>query len=242
MAKKIKISPYMLLGFILTSIGFGLAVVAYFIFFNSQFTAIGIATFVLGATTLLLPDDPTPPGNLHAMLRGSLYNVEAIFEQFQAKEKAIYLPRMGGRTRAYVPLGEPVDANLISKLLAAPTSLIIDIDRKLGLMISIPVGDDLLDSLNEDVATEEALRYILIEGVGLVQSLKEIKQGGEIIVEMKGCTLGVEPPLYRAVLGTIQTSIAGSVLANKYNAPISLKEENTTKRVITAIFRVIKDE
>ena len=146
-----------------------------------------------------------------------------------------------GRTCAYIPLGEPVDANLISKLLDAPLRLVMDVDRKLGLMISIPIGDDLL-VLNEDVVIEEALRYILVEGLGLIQSVKEIKQSEDIIIQMKGITLNVDFPRCRAVLGTLQTSIVGSVLAYKYNAPISLKEENTTRKAITAIFRVIKDE
>lgn len=191
---------------------------------------------------MLLPDSPTQSKNLHAMLKGSLYNVEAILEQFEAKEKAIYLPRREQRVCCYIPLGEPVNAYLISKLLDVPQRLVVDVDRKLGLMISIPVGDDLLASLNEDITPEEALRYILIDNLELTKSLKEIKKDGEIIIQMKGLTLNLNLPRYGAVLGTLQTSIAGSVLAIKYNAPIGLKEENTTRNAITAIFKVIKDE
>jgi hypothetical protein len=241
MKNKSRVSPYTLLGFILISIGIGLSIVAFFKFNSSLFTAIGIAVFVLGATTMLLPDDPIPPGNLYAMLRGSLYNLEAILEQFEAKERAIYLPRRGGRSRAYIPLGE-VDNSLISKLLTAPPRLVMDVDRKLGLMIFLPIGEDLLNSIDEDISTEEALRHTLIEGLGLIKSLKETRDGGDIIIQMKGSTLDVDLPRYGSILGSIQTSIAGSVLANSYKAPISLKEENNTGKTITAIFRVIKDE
>jgi hypothetical protein len=191
----------------------------------------------------LLPNDPTPPENLHAMIRASLYNVEAILEQFEAEEKAIYLPRRGGeRSRACIPLKEPADISLLSKLIAAPASLIVDIDRKLWLMISIPVGYDLLDSINEDYTPEKALRYTLIEGLGLIQSLKEVKQGNDIVIEMKGSTLSLDLPHYNKILGTLQTSITGCILADEYNTPISLVEENTTPKATTAIFRVIKDE
>ena len=68
-ARKINISPYVLLGLILIFIGFWLSIIAFYDFNSSLFTAIGIAIFVLGATTMLLPNDPTPPKNLHAMLK-----------------------------------------------------------------------------------------------------------------------------------------------------------------------------
>ncbi len=217
--RKIKISPYILLGFILTSIGAGLSVIAFFRFNSSLFTAIGIAIFVLGATTMLLPNDPTPHKNLLAMLKESLYNVEAILEQFEAKEKAIYLPSKEGRTYAYIPLGEPTDFNLFKKLVDAPPRLVIDIDRKLGLMIRMPIGGDLIESLNNDVSIEEALRNTLVEGLGLIQSVKEIKQGEDVLIQMKVSTLNFDFPRYIAVLGTLQTSIVGSVLANNLPRP-----------------------
>jgi hypothetical protein len=240
--RKNNISPYTLVGLILTLIGFVLTGESYFNSYNSQFIAIGIATLVLGFTTMLLPNDPTPPKNLHTMLNESLYNVEAILEQFEVKEKAIYLPRRERKTYAYIPLGEPVDANLISKLKDAPPRLITDIDRKLGLMILIPIGGDLLESIKDDADIEKTLRYILIKSLGLVQSVKEIKQSEDIIIQMKGSTLNIDFPHYISVLGTLQTSIVGSVLANIYHAPISLMEENTTEKTIIAIFRVIKNE
>ncbi len=240
--RRFKISPYLFLGFILTFFGVGLSVVAYFNFDSSLFTAIGIAIVVLGTTTIILPNDPTPPKNLYAMLNSSLYNIETILEQFEAKEKAIYLPRKEGRTYAYIPLGKSVDANLISKLFEVSPRLVIDIDRILGLMIFIPIGDDLLESINKDSNVETTIKYILVKSLGLVQSVKAIRDSGDIIIQMKGNTLNVDLPHYNDILGTLQTSIAGSILANIFHAPISLKEEKITGKTIIAVFRVIKDE
>jgi hypothetical protein len=177
------------------------------------------------------------------MIRASLYNVEAILEQFEAEEKAIYLPRRGGeRSRACISLKEPTDVHLLKRLITASTSLIVDLDSKLWLMITIPIGYDLLDSMDENYTTERALRYSLIESLGLIQSLKEAKQGNDIVIEMRGSTLTLDLPHYNKILGTLQTSITGCILADEYNAPISLIEENITPKATTAIFRVIKDE
>jgi hypothetical protein len=120
----------------------------------------------------------------------------------------------------------------------APIRVVTEVGGEPGLMVFLPVSDDMLSSIGEDSKAEEALSNILVEQLGFLESVKEAESGDKVVVRMSGSRMETDLPRFKKVLGSLPTSIAGCVLAFVFDKPLALIEEEVSGRVITATFEV----
>ena len=228
-----------------TAVGLGLVVFgalfteyAYLIQNNVLLTALGISSLLLGATTMLIPGSSIPANNIR-WINGSCFSIEAQLEQFQAKERCVYLPPRDGRVFAYVPLNHINDLSKLSYAVEAPIRLVTWSRGEPGIMVFLPVSIDMFSSIGEDSNAEEAISIVLVEQLEALESVKAIESGNKVIVRMSGSRIETELPIFKNVLGSLTTSIAGCVLAYIYNKPLAFIEEKLSGKVIIATFEVL---
>jgi hypothetical protein len=228
-----------------TAAGIGLVVFgalfadfAFLILLNVPLTALGISCVVLGATTVLIPENPILASNIRSMIKGSCLNIEALLEEFDAEERCVYLPPRDGRVFAYVPLNTGHGLSNVWQAMEAPIRVVTEVGGEQGLMIFLPVSNDMLSSIGEDSKAEEALSNILVEKLEFLESVKEAESGDKVVVRMSGSRMETDLPRFKKVLGSLPTSIAGCVLAFVFDKPLVLIEEEVSGRVITATFEV----
>jgi len=228
-----------------TAVGFGFVVFgalfaeyAFLMLLSVPLTALGISCVVLGITTALIPESPIPASNIRSMIKGSCLNIEALLEEFDAEERCVYLPPRDGRVFAYVPLNTGHGLSNVWQAMEAPIRVVTEVGGEQGLMIFLPVSNDMLSSIGEDSKAEEALSNILVEKLEFLESVKEAESGDKVVVRMSGSRMETDLPRFKKVLGSLPTSIAGCVLAFVFDKPLALIEEEVSGRVITATFEV----
>jgi len=230
-------------------VGFGLAMVffgvpftafSYWILSSVPLTALGLACVILGATIMLTPSSPVPKGAIRAMVEGSCVNVEALLEECNVTEKAFYLPPREGRVYVFVPLRSNPHLPGAGEVMRAPIRVITDAGGCPGLLI-FPPGSELmrLSGISSGSGLEDALRYVLVDFVEAVESVKAVGEGGRVVVDLVKPRLRTDFPRFRRVLGSLVTSIAGCVLASCLEVPVVFDEEQADGERVRAIFMVI---
>jgi hypothetical protein len=228
-----------------TAVGVGLVVFgalfaeyAFLMLLSVPLTALGISCVVLGVAAVLIPESPIPASNIRSMIKGSCINIEALLEEFDAEERCIYIPPRDGRVFAYVPLSTSHDLSNMWQAMEAPTRVVTEVGGEPGLMVFLPVSEDMFSSVGEDSKAEEALSDILVEKLEFLESVKEAESGDKVVVRMSGSRVETDLPRFKKVLGSLPTSITGCVLAFVLDKPLVLIEEEVSGRVITATFEV----
>jgi hypothetical protein len=151
------------------------AFVSYYLLFSVPFAALGVACVILGGATLTLPESPVPSGAVRGVIHASVMNVEALLEEFDVHEKAIYLPPKDGEAVAYVPLSANPRSPTLESLTEAPRRLVTQADGVPVLMV-VPPGSELVraSELSEASGLEDAIQYILTEVSELCSSVKAV--------------------------------------------------------------------
>jgi hypothetical protein len=213
------------------------AVYAFLVLLSVPLTALGIACVVLGATIALIPESPVPGNMIRAMVEGSCAGVEALLEEFNAKEKAVYLPPRNGRVVALIFYKK--DPRLAWKASEVPVRVVTEVAGEPALMV-FPPGSEIvrLGMLGEESGVEEALSYVLTDFLEAVESVKSVEVGRSIVVKMTNPKIRTDFPRFNMCLGSLPTSIAGCVLAQVLGKPVALIEEQAIERTITATFEV----
>jgi hypothetical protein len=211
---------------------------AFLMLLSVPLTALGISCVVLGVTTVLIPGSPIPASNIRSMIKGSCINIEALLEEFDAEGRGVYLPPRDGKVFVYVPLETSHSLSNVWQAMEAPTRVVTEVGGEPGLMVFLPLSDDMLSSIGGDMKAEEALSDILVKKLEFLESVKEAESGDKVVVRMSGSRVGTDLPRFKKVLGSLPTSIAGCVLAFVFNKPLALIEEEASGRVITATFEV----
>lgn len=229
-------------GLVLLCFGIPLSAFSFFVFSNTGLTAFGLALIIIGGSMLLTPWSPVPAPPIKGMLEGSCLNIEALLEEFNAEEKAIYLPPSEGRIYSYVPLNSNSGDLDLKEIMSAARRVITDSGGNPGLFI-FPPGAELVkkSGIGSEMGLEAALSFVMVDFVEIVDSVETIEEGDEIEVRFKNPQLDTEFPLYRKVLGSIPTSVAGSVMALSIGSPIRFKEEKVKEKEITARFKVVSE-
>ena len=111
---------------------------------------------------------------------------EALLEEFDAKEKAVYLPPRNDRVFAFVPLGNDPGVLDFGYLEKVPLRVLVNVGGSPGLFI-FPPGSEIvrLSLLPEDTGLEDALQYVLVdylEGAGSVKAIKESGTDSPVLV------------------------------------------------------------
>ena len=197
---------------------------------------------VLGASLIIVPGNPVPAVNVRAMVEGSCVNVEALLEEFDAKEKAVYLPPRDDRVFAYVPLGAGAGETDFGYLEKVPLRVLVDVGGSPGLFI-FPPGSEVvrLSLLPEDSGLEDALQFVLVDFLEGVGSVKAIMESDQVVIEVNDPTLRTDFPRFQRVLGSLTTSISGCVLSSVLGKPSLFVEEEISGGRIRSVFRVIDD-
>jgi len=232
-----RIDRYSALGLGLIIFGVPLAVFSYLVLLSVSFTALGLACVILGATVLFTPTSPVPIATIRAMVEGSCVNIEALLEEFDARERAVYLPPKDGRVFTYVPLVSNPGVSAAWAAMEAPVRVVTRVKGEPSLMVFSPGSEVVrLSLLTSEAGVEEALSHVLVDFLEAVESVKAIKDMGRVVVDMEISRVETEFPRYRMVLGSLPTSIAGCVLSTVLDVPMELVDEQYEKRRIRAVF------
>ncbi|MDG6900216.1 MAG: hypothetical protein JRN59_08140 [Nitrososphaerota archaeon] len=216
------------------------ALISYYFLFSAPFAALGVACVILGSAAITLPESPVPSGAVRGVIHASVMNVEALLEEFDAREKGVYLPPKDGESVAYVPLASNPHLPSVASLVAAPRRLVSEADGVPVLMV-VPPGSELVraSELSEASGLEDAIQYVLTEVTELCSSAKAVVAGDKLVVEMKGIKVKTEAAKYLVTMGSIPASIAASVAAAVLQKGVALVSEDAKGKDSTATFGVL---
>lgn len=171
----------------LNALGLGLVVVGailapfcYLVIYSIPLTVLGIALAIIGIVMLLTPQHLIPHQVVKALIIGSINNIEAILEEFNASHKAIYLSPKEGRIYAYVPLLVNPTLPTSIEIEKARRRVITYVNESPGLII-YPQGSEVvkLAGLSEISDPESALyniesnlSYVLLDFTELVSGVR----------------------------------------------------------------------
>jgi hypothetical protein len=222
--------------------GFPLAAYSYFILSNVPLLALGLACIILGATAMLIPSSPVPTHTVRAMVEGACVNIEALLEEFDASEKAVYLPPRDGRVYAFVPLRANPGASLAWAAMEAPMRVVTEAGGEPGLMV-FPPGSEVvrLSMISPEAGVEEALNHVLVDFLEAVGSVKAVSEGGRVVVDLEKTRFETEFPRFRQVLGSIVVSTSGCVLSTVLGIPVLLQDEQVERGKTRAVFTEVAE-
>lgn len=231
------VDRYTALGLGLVVFGVPLAVFSYLVLLSVPLTSLGLACIVLGVTVMLTPSSPVPAHTIRAMVEGSCVNIEALLEEFDARERAVYLPPRDGRVYAFVPLASNPGVSAAWAASEAPVRVVTEAGGEPGLLV-FPPGSEVvrLSLLSAEAGVEEALSHVLVDFLEAVESVRAVRDGGRVVVDMTVSRAETEFPRYRQVLGTLSTSTAGCALSTVLRVPLTLQDEQVDERRIRAVF------
>ena len=231
---------YFAFGAGIASFGAVVAFVSYYFLLSVPFAALGVACVILGGATLTLPESPVPSGAVRGVIHASVMNVEALLEEFDVREKAVYLPPKDGQAVAFVPLAVNPHPPEFEAMLDAPRRLVSEAGG-VPVLLVIPPGSELVRAaeLSEASGLEDAIQYILTEVSELCSSAKAVVTGDRLVVEMRGIKLKTEAAKYLVSLGSIPASIAASVATTVLKRGVKLESESLEGRASLATFLLL---
>jgi hypothetical protein len=187
----------------------------------------------------MIPSNPVPLGTVSAMIEGATINLEALLEEFDVKSNAFYLPPRNGRVYCYLPLSDDFDRSNLGKVVSAPLRVVTEAGGIPGLIV-FPPGSEIvrLSMFSEDTIVEDALNYILVDFLEAVDSLKMVQEGDNIVVQISRPRISTDFPRYNKSLGSLTTSIAGSIISYVRGQPIEYLSEDKIMDSLTSRFRV----
>jgi hypothetical protein len=225
---------YKYLGIAFTVFGYLFTIYSEWILNDITLTALGISIIILGLTLFFIPSNPVPSQEIRAMLEGSLLNIEALLEEFDAQGKAVYLPPRDGRGNAFIPIEEsPLHLNLYK----IPIRLLTGTPNEPGLFV-FPPGSEIirLALLPEDIGLEDALNYVLVDILEAANNVKLVLEKEEIALEINEPRSMSDFPRVNHSLGSVTVSVAGLVLAQIMGKLIYFDREEKNEKKVVAFF------
>ena len=232
--------PYIRAGAVLMVFGVPFALYSYLVLLDVTFTALGLASVVLGATALLIPSSPVPAGTVRAMVEGASVNVEALLEEYDASSRAFYLPPVDGRVYCFVPLSGDVGGWQLDRIMDGPVRVISEVAGGRGLVV-FPPGSEIvrLSLLGEESGLEDALSFVLVDYLEAVESVRAVESGDRVVVQLNKFRMDTGFPRVKLCLGSIPVSTAGCVLAWVTGKPVRFVDEDGSGDSTTATFQVM---
>jgi hypothetical protein len=231
---------YLVIGVFFIPIGTLIAAYCYWVIQSIPFTALGLALIILGFSVGLIPQSPVPTDVVRRMVEGVCANVDMELEEFDAHEKAWYLPPRDGRVFCFVPLVANVEPAAIWAASRAPMRILASPMGVPGLMV-FPPGSEILrlSQLEGGARLEEAMNYVLVDYFEGAESVKVVKEGSRVKVFIGKARLRSDFSRFNSVLGSITVSVLGCVAAQVLMAPVSVVEERNEGNNVRAIFTVL---
>ena len=215
---------FLLMGFIITALGFFLAD-------SVPIASFGFALAIIGALVLLVVPEPVPEDALKALLKDSVRNVEIILEEAGLRNPAYFMQMEDGEIRALVPLSIPGSEQQVpspAELDKAPRRFIVNQKGIRGLLL-IPPGNEIvkLAKVEKGADLEEALRLALVEFSDLARGVLAIEEGGGKVakVQITKPQLGSDSPYFNDALGTPVSCVAACAAVVAKGATVRIKNE-----------------
>jgi hypothetical protein len=220
------------------SLGAVFAAYSYMVLLSVPLTALGLGCVVLGSTLLMVPESAVPSREVKAMIEGGLVNVEAVLEEYDARGRAVYLPPNEGRVQAFVPISENPHMDAINPD-TVPRRVLTEAGGVRGVMV-FPLGSEAvrLSQLPEDVDAEDTLSHVLVDFIEIVESIKYVRSGAEVVVELGRPRLASEYPRVNTCFGSFSVSVAGCVLAHVLRSLVYFKGEEVSGSSVIGYFEV----
>lgn len=225
---------------------------------NLGFTALGVASILMGVTIGVLPQRIETSTAMKMMLEDAVVSTNTILEnQFEngiQKNK----PTDPAAETENVNLGRvtflPPQDGVVSAFVAFDNTKLSP-DKDLKRMINAPFGGASISSyLSDEVygirvypagatipkvpevqemtssaSLQDILDFLLVELMHVCESASSAEVGDDVIVEMKGVNVSLqESGFYSKYLGSIGTSIAATAIATFRNRPVTISEEIST--------------
>lgn len=224
------------LGFALITFGLLFTIFNYLITLSTPLIATGIAIIIIGLALSLLPDYSITKKTIQSILNGSMLNIEAILEQLDIKEKAVFIPTEDNKIVAYIPLTTNPHPPKVEQYFKAPRTIITKAGENFALMIYPPASDLIKTEELEKSDLENALNYILCELTELCGSVKVVNKGDEIVLEISGIKSRTEAARYKLSFGSLPVSLASCAIASlKKKATSLIEEKGDLKKTIARI-------
>ncbi len=219
-------------GAALASFGALFSLLSYKILSNIPLTALGIGMLILGLSICLTPTSPIPRKAVRALIEGSILNLEALLEEFDASCKGYYVPHEDGRVYVYVPLSSETGP---PKVALKPRGVVVEEGGKPYLVFLPPASELVRVEGFSDV--EAAISEVLVDLTELCKSVKVVRSG-DINIEVKGVRGYVSAERFKRVFGSIEACLAACVAAALSNSPVYVLSEVEEKGVKYITLRV----
>lgn len=231
--------PYVRAGIVLAVFGVPFSVYSYMVLGDVTFTALGLASVILGATAVLVPSSPVPVDSVRAMVEGASVNVEALLEEYDATLKAIYMPPVNERVYCFIPLSGELSGWQVESLKDTPVRVVSEFSGVRGLNV-FPPGSEVvrLSMLGEESGVEDALSYVLVDFLESVESVKAVRTGDRYVVQLNKIRADTVFPRVRLCLGSSASSVAGCAIAWVLGGPVQFLGEEEMGDTVTASFRL----
>jgi hypothetical protein len=227
-------NPYTWSGLGLLVVGGLIAISAYFVFGLVWLTATGICmlilAFILVAVGKAIPK--LPPEVCGLLLETGIDNIATLIEELGIKTKAIYLPSSlsSDRPRAFIPLNANGSKPIIAR--ALPQRLIVRYGgspEDIGLLISTigSTAAGLLEFKPRADADElqTALTSLLTGRLGVAEGTRVTCRNNHVSVEINKPNLDSGHSWSHQCLGGPLTSIVASIVAEAWDRPITIRQE-----------------
>ena len=227
-------NPYTWAGLSLLIAGSLVSLSAYFILLLTWLTALGICMLILSFILLTLGRTipKLPPEVCGLLLETGIDNMSTIVEELGIRTKAVYLPSSlnSGRPRALIPLHSNSSLPPLTK--ALPHRLIIrygpspdDIGLLLSTIGSTAVG--MLESRPGPTSTEleSALTSLLTGILGVADKTRVVQHENHIKVEIHNPRIENRATWSHYCLGGPLASVVASVVAEAWDKPVTIKQE-----------------
>jgi hypothetical protein len=208
-----------------------LTIWSYLFLMNIPLTALGIGLLILGISILLTPTHPIPPHAVRALLEGSTLNIEALLEELNITNRGYYVKGADGRVYVLIPIGRdtgPPIGELEIK------GLVTKIQDGKYLTIIPPSSEIIYVQELSEAGFDDALNYIIVDLSELAESVETSTVGEYVVVKIRKPRGHVASWRFRNVLGSLEASIAASLLAKKYGVARIVDEVDMEgERIIT---------
>jgi len=201
--------------------------------------ALGVVMMILSLILLALGSaiPKLPPEFSALLLETGVENIAAMVEELGVRSKGIYLPSSlnSGRPQALIPLhANPTSFPTIEAL---PHRLIVRYGANpddIGLLLTTPgtVAVSMLDSTPAPTATEleSALTSLLTGKLGIADGTKIFYNENHIRAEISNPSIENKTSWFHQCLGGPLASIVASVVAEAWNRPVTIKQEEQNRK------------
>ena len=185
---------------------------------------------ILGGVALLTPSSPVPLAAVRALMDGAYVNIEALLEEMDLRERAVYVPR-DGRVVCFVPSGEEFS-------LGGGVRLV----RGDGVFV-FPPGSELIGLVDVSVegGVEAGLVGVLVDFLEVCEGVRAVVSGDDVVVSFVKPVVGGDYPRVRSCMGSLQVNVGGVVLAYVLGEGVRFVDERVDDAGgVTARFRVMR--